>query len=315
MEDLSNQYDAAELHLSGVQAQVAKAKAGLAGDEATEGRIRGAVTDEAVSEYTSGGFQETPGNLTTAAVDPLVAQSYFEMATGNQTDALDQYKAAERVLADQQQSLKQAEKAAASAANALGNRRQAVSAAQSQAQATLSAVNGQIATLVAQAQAAAAAKLRAQQEAAYNAALARQRAQAAQAAQAQAAASAAASSSGLATSNTTDSTNSAVETPTTEGPSPATPSAPAQSPPTTSSPPTTAPPSVQPTTPVPGTGGAAAEAVSVALAQVGKPYQWGGGRTGHLRLLRPRHATPTRRPASACPTTPWPSGPTPPRSR
>ncbi len=254
VEALSNQYDGAQYRLSQIQGQVAQARHQLALDAASTERIRQAVTKEAVHEYTDGGFAPQPEHT---AVSPLVAESYFQVASSSQTDALDQYRAAQRELALQQQQLDQAEKSAAAATSALASRRQAVEAAQSQAQATLSSVNGKIATLVAQAQAAAAARLRAQQEAAFAAQQAAAR-QAAAAAAAQQAAQAAA-----ARQATTQSGLEASPAPARVTVSPAPTPAPAPAP---------APsPAPQP----PPTGTIQQIAVSVALQQVGKPYQWG----------------------------------------
>ncbi|MGH9077946.1 MAG: NlpC/P60 family protein [Acidimicrobiales bacterium] len=261
VEALSNQYDAAQLHLGQVQAQVTAAKAQLAADSASADRVKGAVTNEAVHEYTSGGFHP-PAVVSGAAVDPLVAQSYFKVATGTQTDALDRYRAAERDVADQQITLNQAEKDAASAADALAGRRQAVVVAEGQAQATLDTVNGQIASLVAAAQAAAAARLKAVQEAAYNAQVAAQQAAAAQAQ----AAGPAGGGSGLGLG------------------SPSPPAAPAGSSPLAApagSSPVAGPassPGVSLSVPAPTS--AAGAAVAVALAQVGKPYVYGAAGPG-----------------------------------
>lgn len=270
VEDLSNQYDAAQYHLSQVQGQVSTARRQLAAASARARRIRGQVTDEAVHEYTTGGFVPQAGRT---SVDPLVAQSYFQVATGTQTDALDQYRQAQRALADQQRQLNQAEKAAAAAANTLGDRRQQVVAAQSQAQSTLNGVNGQIATLVAQAQAAAAAKLKAEQEAAFaaqQAIAARQRAAAATAAAAAkqaVAAQAAQAQSGLEAAAATSSSTAAALGATNPAPS---------APPTTAAP----APALLPILSAPPSGNAQQTAVAVALQQVGKPYQWGAAGPG-----------------------------------
>jgi cell wall-associated NlpC family hydrolase len=259
VEALSNQYDAAQYHLSQIQAQVAQARRQLAASEANTQRVRQAVTREAVHEYTSGGFTPQPGRT---AVSPLVAESYFQVASGTQTDALDQYRAAERQLASDQQQLTQAEKGATAAVSALNGRRQAVMAAQSQAQSTLSGVKGRIAQLVAQAQAAAAARLRAQQEAAYAAQQAAARQRAAEAAATTASVTRASQSqSGL-------SVPPATTAPTSPSPSPSPTPSPRPAPSPTPTP-----------TPHP-TGSAQQIAVSVALAQVGKPYQWGAAGPG-----------------------------------
>ena len=263
VESLSNQFDGAEYPLTQVQAQVATARRDLATATVTADKIRAAVTREAVKEYTSGGFLPQMGQLSSASVDPLIAESYFQMATGNQADALDQYRSAERTLADKQQSLDRSEKAAAGAVNAMVGRRQAVMAAQYQAQATLNGVNGQIATLVAQAQAQAQARQVAAEQAAYQAQVAAQ-----QRAHALAAAAAAQASANA---------SSGLQAP--QAPAAAPLAIPLVSPATTSGPGNSGPGNSAPLSPVlspvPPSSGAASTAVSVALAQVGKPYQWG----------------------------------------
>jgi cell wall-associated NlpC family hydrolase len=274
VESLSNQYDGAELHLTQVRAQVETARSHLAAATARAAQIRAQVTHEAVKEYTSGGFQPRVTQMASTNIDPLVAQSYFQMATGDQTDALDQYRSAERALADQQQSLARAEKVAAGAADALAGRRQAVTAAQAQAQGTLSGVNGQIATLVAQAQAQAEAKQKAAELAAYHAQVAAQQ-RAGALAVAAAAQNAANSSSGLqAVKPATTAAPAPVVTPFATSPATAAPGtvAPVNSAPVNSAPSAPAPPAP---VSIPSRGGGASTAVSVALAQVGKPYQWG----------------------------------------
>jgi len=262
VETLSNQFDAAQLHVQQVQQQVTAAQHSLSSDQSALDSVRLALTREAVNAYTTGGFAASPTASPAANLDPLVASSYFEAATGNQTDAEDQYRLAERNVATQQQNLQQTESAANQALSTLGARRSAAQAAQQQATATLDSVNGQIAQLVAQQQAQQQAQLKAQQLAAYNAQLAAQR----QAAANQHTASLSDASGLTSTSGSSSSTSGTTATTgSTTGATDPTSTTTQPSGPTTTTPPVS----------IPGLTGAAATAVSVALAQVGKPYQWG----------------------------------------
>lgn len=261
VETLSNQFDDATIHLQQVQARVASAQKALKNDQGAVGGIRKQLAVEAVNAYTSGGFTNSAAQAPTTNLSPLVANSYFEVATGNQTDTIDQYKLAERNLATQQQALSQAQSAAKQAVSQLSTKRQQAAAAQAQANKTLSGVKGQIAQLVAQQQREAQERLAQQQRAEQERIAQQQEEQQQQAAAAQATAASAGSGLG----------GPAQSAPATT----AAPASTAPAPSTTAPPATTAAPAPAPVA-VPSPGGAASTAVSVALGEQGVQYTYGG---------------------------------------
>ncbi len=253
VEILAEQFNGAQLHQTQVEEQLADARVRFANAQAQAEQFRMALNHEAVTAYVHGGLVSHP-TMTgyQGAADIAVAKGYFNVVTSNQVDALDRMRLAEQELRQQQAVLLTAQRDSQQAVSQVASRRQAVEQANNAATATLNQVQGDLATLVAEQQAAIAAQQQAQAKAAFDAAQARQqRLQAATAAVAP------------------------------------TRSAPAQSAGTPSAgaivsgilPPTT----IRPTTPTTGSAlppvkasGGAAAAVAYAQAQLGKPYLWAG---------------------------------------
>ena len=245
---LSEQYDAANLALQAAQARVTQASRALAAAQASEGKAKAALTAEAVNAYINGGdaaAQAAQGAQPVTSVDQsLIRSEYVGDLAASQSDAMDQYRLSALQAQDAKTNLQVAQVAAQAKVNAVAQDRQAVQAAAGQLQSTLNQVNGQIATLVAQAEAAQrAAQARAEQQAL--AAQAARQAAAAQAAQAAARAAAAA---------VPEANGSGLGAPFSPGAGPI---------------------SAGPANPPPPSGSGASVAVAAAETRLGDPYVWG----------------------------------------
>ena len=154
---LSEQYDqdqirAAQLgqQLSQTQAQIASAKAQVAKDQDQ-------LRQQAVSDYTSGGSTSGLDELFASGGQSAAAvREYEQVASGDISGAIDRLNQADSVLAAQQTQLQATESQARATAAAAFVARQGAQSELVAQQATLSKVKGQIATLVAQQQAAEA---------------------------------------------------------------------------------------------------------------------------------------------------------------
>ncbi|MGH9124029.1 MAG: C40 family peptidase [Acidimicrobiales bacterium] len=289
---LDAQYDGAQYHLSQVQQQLVTAQQQLQVAQANADRSKAALAGEAVKAYMHGGVTSTPTVSAYQGGDDLaVAEGYFQLAVGNQTDALDQYRSSEAQLRQQQSSLNATEAADQTAVDQVTSRRQAVDSASAASQALLSQVTGQLAQLVAQQQ----AQIQAQEEAQVKAQLlAAQQAQA-QAAQAQGQSQGQAAQAQAPATRNTASANNGGASPTNSGRTTGNASAPSSASNAAGSPsgggsasagtsghsttPTTSPSPV-PSGPIPAASPAASLAIAYARAQIGKPYQWGGAGPG-----------------------------------
>jgi cell wall-associated NlpC family hydrolase len=158
-EALSEQYDAAQMRAAAIQAQVASAAQQVATAEANANKAKEALKQDAVLAYVHGGNSpfSSGGGALSSANESLLRAEYVNSLAANQSDAIDQF----RLAALQEQAAKaqlQQQQSAAQAQLALVNQdRQAAASLASQLQATQSQVNGQIATLIAQQEAAARA--------------------------------------------------------------------------------------------------------------------------------------------------------------
>jgi cell wall-associated NlpC family hydrolase len=264
---LAEQYDGAQYHLSLVQQQLADAQHGLAAAQVKADRSRAALAGEAVVAYMHGGVASAQTSFN-GNVDLSVQAGYFQLAIGNQADALDQLKTSEQQLRQEQVALQSAQQASQAAVNAVASRQRAVQAASASSQATLNQVQGQLVQLVAQQQASIAAQQQAQVQASLLAAQSRAAASGANRAAAQPAARAAPSTPapGVSAAATTLAVG---PKPTTAPTSPTTTAAPKSTPPVTTAP-----------APAPAPSSGAAAAVAFARAQIGKPYLWGGSGPG-----------------------------------
>ena len=172
---LSEQYDKAVLDEQSAAAQVASAQDQLSQAAAAETNARRQVRQVAIDAYVGGGesaLAQQAGGGVRSAQDQLLRSAYTEMLASNRQDAVDRYRSAALRANTAETRLSQAQHQAAARVDAVHAATVSVKQAQAQLQATYAQVNGQLAVLVAQAQAAAEA--RRQQEG--QAALARQRA-------------------------------------------------------------------------------------------------------------------------------------------
>ena len=172
---LSEQYDKAVLDEQNASQAVTLAEDQLRKAVADRQRAAGQLREFAVDSYVGGGSsalaQSAGGGLSTANAG-LLRGEYISVLSSNRTDAVDRYRVASLQAKTTQEQLASVEQQAAARVQAVRTARTAVTQTQAQLQATYAQVKGQLATLVAQAQAAEEA--RRQQEA--QAALARQRA-------------------------------------------------------------------------------------------------------------------------------------------
>jgi cell wall-associated NlpC family hydrolase len=253
VEVLAEQYNGAQYHLAAVQQEMAGASQRLAAAQAAAEHDRAALANEAVLAYVHGGVTTSPTMSSfSGSVDFSVQQGYFQLATGNQAEALDQLRQSQRVLRLQQQALQSAEADSKAALASVTSRQQAVQAAAAATQATLGQVQGDLVTLVAQQQ----QQIAAQQQAQVKPALLSTQAKLDNTGVATVAATpagqptaAVAATAPLAQPTHTPSTGGPVTPPTTSAPKPPPPPAPA-----------------------PSSGAAAA--LAYARAQLGKPYEW-----------------------------------------
>lgn len=250
---LSDQYDGAEYHLSQVQQQLATAAHQLQVAQVTDKQNLAALGNEAVVAYMQGGFTPAENMTLSGSTDLSVAQGYFELATGNQVDALDRLRQSEQALRQEQAALQVARQSSLAALSQVTSSKQAVQAAASATQAELAKVQGNLVQLVAQQQAAMAAQEQASERASLIAVQAKL-----SASSIAAAASTTAGSTKVAASATVGSTKVTAAV--------------GVSLPSIASPPTTTR-SAPPPAPPPSSGAAAA--IAYAKAQIGKPYQWG----------------------------------------
>jgi cell wall-associated NlpC family hydrolase len=116
------------------------------------------MSETAVNAYTHGGNTSMLEQLVKSdGRDLAVRKTYVETAASDQRSALDELRAARQDLEAQQAKLKSSADSAKSAAQSLASQKAAIDSAIAAQQATLSKVKGDVAQLIAQQQAAAAA--------------------------------------------------------------------------------------------------------------------------------------------------------------
>jgi cell wall-associated NlpC family hydrolase len=154
---LGEQYDAAVLAAQSTAAKVAQQQAAVAAANANADHAKGAIQADAINAYVHGGtlasLASRNGGID-AGDGGLLAGEYMNTLAATQTDNLDAYHnaaATAKIASDQLQSL---QKQQAQAANNTKSARDAAAAAQRQVQSTLNEVQGELKTLVAQAEAA-----------------------------------------------------------------------------------------------------------------------------------------------------------------
>jgi cell wall-associated NlpC family hydrolase len=246
---LDERYNGAVLKAQGLEAMVTQAAQQLAQAQARTNQARDALKQEAVQAYINGGSSplSAGSNVVKSANDSLLRAEYVNtMATG-QSDTIDAYRVASLQEQAAENSLKaQTQAVQAEVAQVAADRRAAQNSA-NQLTAQETQITGQVATLIAQQQAAAAAAARRAAEL-----LAAQRAAAQQAAAQQAAAQqAAAQQAAIRQAATLASQQPAPRVP------------------------PVAPRPGNPPSPPPPVGSGAAGAVAAAESRVGDWYQWG----------------------------------------
>ncbi|MGH9127273.1 MAG: C40 family peptidase [Acidimicrobiales bacterium] len=159
---LGEQYDKAVLAEQTTASQLGQQQAAVNAANASAAKARSAIQADAVNAYVNGGSltslagQNQPSDMGQAD-GGLLANEYLNTLASTQTDNLDAFHSASlnaRIATNQLQTLQKQQQAAVASTNEARN---AASASQAQLQATLSQVKGDLANLVAQAQAAQAA--------------------------------------------------------------------------------------------------------------------------------------------------------------
>jgi len=234
---LTGQVNQADYKLAQLQSQIATSQAEMVKDQHTVTVDEAQLRAQALADYTSSGTSTTATQLFTSNVNTSgIRSEYSSIATGNVTSTIDHLHTAQAQLAATQSSLEQQKSQAQSTRDSLHGAQLQASSLAAQDQSTLSSVDANIQSLVAQKQAAEAAAAQAAAQAAFN-----QRVAAAKAAQAAAAPTQRSGGNG--------------STPTNAG-GPSTP--------------------VTIAGPPPPLSAGAAGAVQAAEREVGVPYVWGG---------------------------------------
>jgi len=155
LDTTSQQYDAAQQQLQQVGQQISEIQAGVARDRTQVGADMANLRQEALSSYMAGtsdsGLQTLFGSGGERA---SVAGEYRSVASGDISGAIDALNVAQTHLASEEGQLHSAQNQDQAALAQAASAQQSAQAVVASQQATLSQVKGQIATLVAQRQAA-----------------------------------------------------------------------------------------------------------------------------------------------------------------
>jgi cell wall-associated NlpC family hydrolase len=155
VDQLSQSYDAAQQKVEQLDASLARTRAAIGSDREKVGVDQKNLRHDALAAYMSddeGGGLESMFSAT--GVKGVVTNEYRSVATGNISGAVDRLNQAESRLADEQSQLQATQGQAQAALTQVTTSRQAAEATVASQEATLAQVKGQIATLVAQQQAA-----------------------------------------------------------------------------------------------------------------------------------------------------------------
>jgi peptidoglycan DL-endopeptidase CwlO len=166
IDQLSEQFDRARLHTQQVQAALAGARSELAKTDRQARVLRARLTGVAVSAYLRSG-QPLALRLPNRADIALatVGRTYEDLAAGNERDLLDAVRVVRSNVSAERATLDGASRDAAAAEALVADLRRAAQTAVANEQALLAGVNGDLAALVAQAQAERQAQLAAQVQA------------------------------------------------------------------------------------------------------------------------------------------------------
>ena len=155
---LSEQYDQDQIKVQQLGAQLDQTKARVADTQGQVATARANLQRQAIDDYTSGGTSNGLEELFAPAnAQSSVVQEYQQVASGNVSGAIDRFDQAEALLSAQEAQLQATESQAQATLAQTQAARQGAQGALANQEATLSKVKGQIATLVAQQQAAEAA--------------------------------------------------------------------------------------------------------------------------------------------------------------
>jgi len=158
LDALSQQYDAAQQQVQQLGQQVTQIRGTIAQDRTEVTQDQGNLRAAAVSAYMSGTTDSSLSTLfASGGAEASVAAEYRSVSSGKVAGAIDSLNVAQTHLATQQSQLESAQAQAQTAVDQAGAARRAAEATMADQQATLGRVKGQIASLVAQQQAAAQA--------------------------------------------------------------------------------------------------------------------------------------------------------------
>ncbi len=267
---LSEQYDKAVLDRQQAEAAVGRAEEQVRAAAATVSSARASLERQAVAAYTGQGRLTARAQTSIrSAEQAVVRDEYASVATASQSDVLDRYRTAQLQVRSAEEQLSAAARAAAARLASVDKARSSVQASQARLQATYAQVKGQLATLVAQAQAAREAERQRQAQQALAAQQAARQAAARHALLAQQVAPAPTFSAPLPTPARVAPSAAPAPEAVPAGPVPAAPSA---APALNVVPVVPVQPVPQPPVPT-GSGGSAA--VAAAESRLGDPYVWG----------------------------------------
>lgn len=155
---LDEAYNRAQMNVASTQGALAKARADLAAANQRFADVKSHMSEAALNAYMHGGNTSMVEQLVKSdGKDLAVRKTYVEAAAADQQSALDDLRAARQDLEAHQAELKASSDSANAAAQSLASQKAAIDAAVAQQQAILSKVKGDLAQLLAQQQAAAAA--------------------------------------------------------------------------------------------------------------------------------------------------------------
>ncbi len=169
--------NAAQIELDGLNQQVADAQAKVAAAQAEHDKHQGELRDYAVNAYVHGTDNVSQQQASSSDPDNQgQREGYLTAASGNRQQLIDELRATEEDLNTQIGQLNQAKGAAEAKAQDLQNQKSSAESAAAQQQALYNQAQGELATLVQQAQAKAAAEQAAAAQARAQAAAAQSRA-------------------------------------------------------------------------------------------------------------------------------------------
>jgi peptidoglycan DL-endopeptidase CwlO len=155
VDEISQQFEEAQGRVQSLDNQIDRIRTTITSDQQQVLKDQTNLRKDAIEAYTSSGNDTGLESLfESGGQSAVVASEYRTVASGNISTAIDSLDVAQKALAGQQQLLEVTQAQAQHALDQVAAARQAAEAAVASQEATLSEVKGQIATLVAQQQAA-----------------------------------------------------------------------------------------------------------------------------------------------------------------